>query len=116
MSETAPAGGAAALAADRARRASSIAALAFAIGRFSTFGAAGRADARRRTPPRPGFARDMQVHHAQAIEMAMEIYRKTEDDELRVLVVRHRHRRRPVSAARCSTGSCSGVCRSRAGR
>jgi uncharacterized protein (DUF305 family) len=27
----------------------------------------------------------MQVHHAQAIEMAMEIYRKTEDQELRVL-------------------------------
>ena len=27
----------------------------------------------------------MQVHHAQAIEMAMEIYRKTDDDELRVL-------------------------------
>ena len=34
-----------------------------------------------------GFSRDMQVHHAQAIEMAMEIYRKTDDDELRVLVV-----------------------------
>ena len=27
----------------------------------------------------------MQVHHAQAIEMAMEIYRKTDDEELRVL-------------------------------
>lgn len=57
--------------------------LAFAIGRFSTFGSApatpgtASADA--------GFARDMQVHHAQAIAMAMEIYRKTEDDELRVL-------------------------------
>ena len=62
-----------------------IAALAFAIGRFSTFGATssvvtpttGSADA--------GFARDMQVHHAQAIDMAMEIYRKTDDDELRIL-------------------------------
>ena len=32
-----------------------------------------------------GFSRDMQVHHAQAIAMAMEIYRKTDDDELRVL-------------------------------
>lgn len=58
-----------------------IAALAFAIGRFSTFGSAGSgpndADA--------GFARDMQVHHAQAVEMAMELYRKTEDEELRIL-------------------------------
>ncbi|WP_231882017.1 DUF305 domain-containing protein [Microbacterium aurantiacum] len=27
----------------------------------------------------------MQVHHAQAVEMAMEIYRKTDDPELRVL-------------------------------
>ena len=60
-----------------------IAGLAFAIGRFSTFGAA---------PVTPGtdsaeagFSRDMQVHHAQAIAMAMEIYRKTDDDELRVL-------------------------------
>lgn len=57
------------------------AAVAFAMGRFSTFGSAGpgpnEADA--------GFARDMQAHHAQAIEMAMEIYRKTDDDTLRVL-------------------------------
>lgn len=61
-----------------------IAALAFAVGRFSTFGSQGAG-----TPgtdsPEAGFSRDMQVHHAQAIEMAMEIYRKTEDDELRVL-------------------------------
>jgi uncharacterized protein (DUF305 family) len=61
-----------------------IAALAFAVGRFSTFGAQSAA-----TPgddsPEAGFSRDMQVHHAQAIQMAMEIYRKTEDDELRVL-------------------------------
>ena len=60
-----------------------IAGLAFAIGRFSTFGS---------SPASPGtdsadagFARDMQVHHAQAIAMAMEIYRKTDDEELRVL-------------------------------
>lgn len=58
-----------------------IAALAFAVGRFSTFGAATAA-------PGPnaadiGFARDMQVHHTQAIEMAMEIYRKTDDDDVR---------------------------------
>lgn len=61
-----------------------IAALAFAVGRFSTFGSQGPG-----TPgtdsPEAGFSRDMQVHHAQAIEMAMETYRKTEDDELRVL-------------------------------
>jgi uncharacterized protein (DUF305 family) len=61
-----------------------VAALAFAIGRFSTFGATSST-----TPatdsPEAGFSRDMQVHHAQAIEMAMDIYRKTEDDELRVL-------------------------------
>lgn len=61
-----------------------IAALAFAIGRFSTFGAAGPAlpgdDS-----PEAGFSRDMQVHHAQAVEMAMELYRKTEDAELLVL-------------------------------
>jgi uncharacterized protein (DUF305 family) len=61
-----------------------IAALAFAVGRFSTFGS--------QSPGTPGtdsaeagFSRDMQVHHAQAIAMAMEIYRKTDDDELRVL-------------------------------
>ena len=60
-----------------------IGALAFALGRFSTFGSQGAG-----TPgtdsPEAGFSRDMQVHHAQAIEMAMEIYRKTDDDELRV--------------------------------
>ncbi|GAA2009367.1 DUF305 domain-containing protein [Microbacterium ulmi] len=57
------------------------AAVAFAIGRFSTFGsgASGPNDAD------AGFARDMQVHHAQAVEMAMELYRKTGDDELRTL-------------------------------
>jgi len=61
-----------------------IAAVAFAVGRFTMFGS--------QTPltpgtdsPEAGFSRDMQVHHTQAIEMAMEIYRKTEDDEVRVL-------------------------------
>ena len=60
-----------------------IAGLAFAIGRFSTFGASAATPAT--DSAEAGFARDMQVHHAQAIEMAMEIYRKTDDDELRVL-------------------------------
>ncbi len=61
-----------------------IAATAFAVGRFSTFGSAGA------LPPgdtsaEAGFSRDMQAHHAQAIEMAMEIHRKTDDVELRAL-------------------------------
>lgn len=61
-----------------------VAALAFAVGRFSTFGAQG-AGAPGTDSPEAGFSRDMQVHHAQAIEMAMEIYRKTDDEQLRVL-------------------------------
>ena len=61
-----------------------VAALAFAIGRFSTFGGA-VSTAPASDSAEAGFARDMQVHHAQAIQMAMEIYRKTEDVELRVL-------------------------------
>ena len=32
-----------------------------------------------------GFARDMQVHHGQAVEMAMDIYRTTENPDVRVL-------------------------------
>ena len=61
-----------------------VAAVAFAAGRFSTFGAAGPA-LPATDSPEAGFARDMQVHHAQAIDMAMTIHRKTEDEELRVL-------------------------------
>lgn len=60
-----------------------VAASAFAIGRFSTFGIAPTMPAD--TSPEAGFARDMQVHHAQAIDMAMTIYRKTEDADLRAL-------------------------------
>ena len=60
--------------------------LAFAIGRFSTFGTTPATQAAPTTDSaEAGFARDMQVHHAQAIGMAMEIYRKTDDEELRVL-------------------------------
>ncbi|GAA3643369.1 hypothetical protein GCM10022200_29100 [Microbacterium awajiense] len=62
-----------------------IAALAFAIGRFSTFGSTAATAAPTTASAEAGFSRDMQVHHAQAIAMAMEIYRKTDDDELRVL-------------------------------
>ncbi|GGH36819.1 DUF305 domain-containing protein [Microbacterium album] len=59
-----------------------IAGAAFAAGRFSMFGAVG--------PGAPnaadmGFARDMQLHHAQAVEMAMIEYRDTDDDELRAI-------------------------------
>ncbi|MEU1971051.1 DUF305 domain-containing protein [Microbacterium sp. NPDC019599] len=57
-----------------------IGALAFAIGRFSTFGSVPTAAGPNAADI--GFARDMQVHHTQAIEMAMEIYRKTEDDDV----------------------------------
>ncbi|MFS0866662.1 DUF305 domain-containing protein [Microbacterium sp. 179-B 1A2 NHS] len=60
-----------------------IAAVAFAIGRFSTFGIAGT------TPgdgsPEAGFARDMQIHHAQAVDMAMTIHAKTDDEQLSAL-------------------------------
>lgn len=62
-----------------------IAGLAFAVGRFSTFGTSAAGADPTSSSPEAGFSRDMQAHHAQAIEMAMEIYRKTEDEELRVL-------------------------------
>ncbi|MDE0546081.1 DUF305 domain-containing protein [Microbacterium sp. C7(2022)] len=62
-----------------------IAGVAFAVGRFSTFGASAPAADPTTSSPEAGFSRDMQVHHAQAIEMAMETYRKTDDDELRIL-------------------------------
>jgi uncharacterized protein (DUF305 family) len=62
-----------------------IAALAFAVGRFSTFGSQSAAATPGTASAEAGFSRDMQVHHAQAIEMAMEIYRKTEDPEIRVI-------------------------------
>lgn len=62
-----------------------VAAVAFAIGRFTAFGATAAPPHPGTSSPEAGFARDMQVHHGQAVEMAMEIYRKTEDPELRVL-------------------------------
>ncbi|QLD11163.1 DUF305 domain-containing protein [Microbacterium oleivorans] len=60
-----------------------VAGVAFAVGRFSAFGTspAVPGDA----SPEAGFARDMQVHHTQAIEMAMTIYRKTDDEGVRTL-------------------------------
>lgn len=62
-----------------------IAALAFAIGRFSTFGVAAQSSAPTSDSAEAGFARDMQVHHAQAVDMAMTLYRETEDPDLRAL-------------------------------
>ncbi|MET0297253.1 MAG: DUF305 domain-containing protein [Microbacterium sp.] len=62
-----------------------VAALAFAAGRFSTFAATAPIDTPSSTSADAGFARDMQVHHAQAIDMAMMIYRKTDDEGLRIL-------------------------------
>lgn len=60
-------------------------AVAFAIGRFTAFGATAAPTHPDTTSAEAGFARDMQVHHTQAVEMAMEIYRKTDDAELRTL-------------------------------
>ncbi|MEV7769617.1 DUF305 domain-containing protein [Microbacterium sp. NPDC086615] len=62
-----------------------IVAVAFAIGRFTAFGATAAPTYPSTTSADAGFARDMQVHHTQAVLMAMEIYRKTDDDELRTL-------------------------------
>jgi len=62
-----------------------IVAVAFAVGRFTAFGASAAPVYPSTVSPEAGFARDMQVHHGQAIEMAMEIYRKTDDEELRTL-------------------------------
>ncbi len=61
-----------------------IAGLAFAIGRFSTFGPAAAATPGSQSAE-AGFARDMQVHHGQAVEMAMDIYRTTDNPDVRVL-------------------------------
>ncbi|MDQ1124687.1 DUF305 domain-containing protein [Microbacterium trichothecenolyticum] len=62
-----------------------VVAVAFAIGRFTAFGATAAPAHPATSSAEAGFARDMQVHHTQAVLMAMEIYRKTTDDELRTL-------------------------------
>ena len=64
------------------------AALAFGIGRFTAFdthASQSVAPLPGTHSPEAGFARDMQLHHAQAVDMAMEIYRKTEDEEIRMM-------------------------------
>ena len=58
-----------------------VAGLAFAVGRFSTFGQGASGP----NAADIGFARDMQVHHAQAVEMSMILYGATEDEELRLI-------------------------------
>lgn len=60
-----------------------VAGAAFAIGRFTAFGTSPAVPGD--SSAEAGFARDMQVHHTQAIEMAMTIYRKTEDEGVRTL-------------------------------
>ncbi|WP_431795141.1 DUF305 domain-containing protein [Microbacterium enclense] len=60
-------------------------AVAFAVGRFTAFGATAAPASPSTLSADAGFARDMQVHHTQAVQMAMEIYRKTTDPELRTL-------------------------------
>jgi uncharacterized protein (DUF305 family) len=62
-----------------------VAGLAFAVGRFSMFSAASAVSGPGTTSAEAGFARDMQVHHTQAVEMAMEIHGKTENPEIRTL-------------------------------
>ena len=62
-----------------------IAAVTFAIGRFTAFGATAAPVRPSTVSAEAGFARDMQVHHEQAVRMAMEIYRKTDDQDLRIL-------------------------------
>ena len=62
-----------------------IAALAFAIGRFTAFGASAAPVMPATDSADAGFARDMQVHHNQAVEMAMTIYSQTDDEAVRTL-------------------------------
>lgn len=62
-----------------------IAATAFAIGRFTAFDATAVPPTPSDTSAEAGFARDMQVHHQQAVQMALIIYPKTTDPDLRAL-------------------------------
>lgn len=58
-----------------------VAVAAFSIGRLSTLGEAPPAD----TSAEAGFARDMQVHHQQGVELAMMVRDITDDPEVRLL-------------------------------
>lgn len=61
-----------------------VAALAFIAGRIVSVAGEG-AEVPVPNAADAGFARDMQVHHAQAVEMAMIVYRSTDDDDLRMM-------------------------------
>lgn len=60
-----------------------IAATAFAVGRFTAFDSTPAAQVPTSSSADAGFARDMQVHHQQAVQLAMIIYPKTTDPDLR---------------------------------
>jgi len=62
-----------------------VAGLAFAIGRFTAFGAGAAPTSPAGDSADAGFARDMQVHHGQAVQLSMLIYAKTEDEGIRTL-------------------------------
>ncbi|GGI44404.1 hypothetical protein GCM10010932_04440 [Agromyces flavus] len=58
-----------------------VAAIAFSVGRLSTLGEPTPST----TSAEAGFARDMQVHHQQGVELAMIIRDATDDDATRLL-------------------------------
>ncbi|WP_400995307.1 DUF305 domain-containing protein [Agromyces sp. GXQ0307] len=58
-----------------------VAGAAFAIGRLSTLGEETPSD----TSAEAGFARDMQVHHQQGVELAMIVRDATDDPDVRLL-------------------------------
>lgn len=62
-----------------------VAGAAFAVGRFTALDGWTETATPGNASAEAGFARDMQVHHAQAVDMAMTIYAKTDDDDLRLL-------------------------------
>jgi uncharacterized protein (DUF305 family) len=55
--------------------------VAYSAGRLSALGDVGPAD----TSAEAGFARDMQVHHNQGVELAMMVRDRTDDPEVRLL-------------------------------
>ena len=58
-----------------------VGAVAYSVGRMSTPGNPAPGN----TSAEAGFARDMQVHHIQGVEMAMIIRDRTEDEDVRLL-------------------------------
>ena len=62
-----------------------VAGAAFAVGRFSMFGVSNVDPAPAHASAEAGFARDMQVHHAQAVDMALTIHARTSNESLSLL-------------------------------